>query len=101
MILVSHLRRPSGDKGWEEGLQTSLNSLRGSASIAQLSDICLGVERNQQGDNPNIATVRTLKNRFTGETGVSCYLHYNKDTGRMLEVQDPEVFEGDDGSSDF
>ena len=101
MILVSHLRRPSGDKGWEEGLQTSLNSLRGSASIAQLSDICLGVERNQQGDNPNIATVRCLKNRFSGETGVGCYLHYNKDTGRMLEVQDPEVFADDDGASDF
>lgn len=101
MILVSHLRRPSGDKGWEEGLQTSLNSLRGSAAIAQLSDMCIGVERNQQGDNPNVATMRVLKNRHSGLTGVGCYLHYNADTGRMLEVQDPEVFEGDDGSSDF
>ena len=92
LILVSHLRRPSGDKGWEEGLQTSLNSLRGSAAIAQLSDMCIGIERNQQGDNPNISTVRILKNRFSGETGVGCYLHYNKDTGRMIEVDDPEVF---------
>lgn len=92
LILVSHLRRPSGDKGWEEGLNTSLNALRGSASIAQLSDMCIGIERNQQGDNPNISTVRILKNRFSGETGVGCYLHYNKDTGRMIEVDDPEVF---------
>jgi twinkle protein len=85
LILVSHLRRPSGDKGWEEGLQTSLNALRGSAAIAQLSDMCIGVERNQQGDNPNEATLRILKNRFSGETGVGCVLTYHQDTGRMTQ----------------
>lgn len=100
LLLVSHLRRPQGDKGWEEGLQTSLNSLRGSAAIAQLSDICLGIERNQQGDHPHVSTIRILKNRFSGETGIGCYLQYNPDTGRMLEVDNPEpVFE--DESSDF
>ena len=92
LILVSHLKRPSGDKGWENGLETNLNSLRGSAAIAQLSDICLGVERDQQSDNPNISTIRILKNRFTGETGVGCFVHYNKETGRMVEVEDPTVF---------
>lgn len=90
LILVSHLRRPAGDKGWEEGLQTSLNSLRGSASIAQLSDMCIGIERNQQGDNPNVSTLRIIKNRHSGETGVGGYLYYNKDTGRMIETTDPE-----------
>lgn len=93
IILVSHLKKPSGDKGWEDGLQISLNSLRGSAGIAQLSDICIGVERNQQGDNPDVSTIRVLKNRFTGETGIAAYVHYNKDTGRMIEVQDPTVFQ--------
>jgi twinkle protein len=103
LILVSHLRRPAGEKGWENGVQVTLNSLRGSASIAQLSDMCLSVERDQQGDNPNVATVRCLKNRHSGETGIGCYLHYNKDTGRMVEVDDPNIFEdaADDGSSDF
>lgn len=102
LILVSHLRRPSGDKGWEEGLQTSLNALRGSASIAQLSDMVLGIERDQQGDNPNVSTIRCLKNRHTGQTGLGCYIHYNQETGRMFEVQEPEVFAGDDqGSPDF
>lgn len=93
IILVSHLKKPSGDKGWEDGLQISLNALRGSAGIAQLSDICIGVERNQQGDNPDVSTIRVLKNRFTGETGIAAYVHYNKDTGRMIEVQDPTVFQ--------
>ena len=103
LILVSHLRRPAGEKGWENGVQVTLNSLRGSASIAQLSDMCLSVERDQQGENPNVATVRCLKNRHSGETGIGCYLHYNKDTGRMVEVDDPNIFEdaADDGSSDF
>ena len=101
LILVSHLRRPSGDRGWEEGLQTSLNALRGSASIAQLSDMVLGIERDQQGDNPNVSTIRCLKNRYSGETGLGCYIHYNQETGRMFEVQEPEVFAGDDGSPDF
>ena len=103
LILVSHLRRPAGEKGWENGMQVTLNSLRGSASIAQLSDMCLSVERDQQGENPNVATVRCLKNRHSGETGIGCYLHYNKETGRMVEVDDPNIFEdaADDGSSDF
>jgi len=93
LILVSHLKRPSGDRGWENGLETNLNSLRGSAAIAQLSDICLGVERDQQSDTPNVSTIRVLKNRFTGETGVGCYVYYDKETGRMSEVEDPQTFE--------
>jgi twinkle protein len=52
----------------------------------------LGVERDQQSDNPNVSTIRVLKNRFTGETGVGCFVHYNKETGRMVEVEDPTVF---------
>lgn len=99
LILVSHLRRPSGDKGWENGVEVTLNSLRGSASIAQLSDICIAVERNQQGENPNISTLRVLKNRFTGETGVAGFVHYDTATGRMVEVADPELFK-DEGDSE-
>jgi twinkle protein len=85
MLLVSHLKRPSGDKGHEEGVQTSLSQLRGSAAIAQLSDMVIGLERNQQSDNPNETTVRVLKNRWSGETGICTALTYNKDTGRMQE----------------
>lgn len=84
LILVSHLKRPDG-KGHEEGAQTSLSQLRGSHAIAQLSDIVLGMERNQQGDNKNEAVIRVLKNRFTGETGEAATLYYNPDTGRLTE----------------
>ena len=45
LILVSHLRRPEGNKGYEDGIQTSLNSLRGSHAISQLSDSVIALER--------------------------------------------------------
>jgi len=85
LILVSHLKRPEG-KAHEDGAQTSLGQLRGSAAIAQLSDMVLGLERNQQDtDNSNLTCVRVLKNRFSGDTGEACSLLYDPATGRMQE----------------
>jgi twinkle protein len=85
LILVSHLKRPEG-KGHEEGAATSLAQLRGSAAIAQLSDMVIGLERNQQElEDRNKTVVRVLKNRFSGETGIACALNYNPNTGAMSE----------------
>jgi len=89
MIVVSHLRRPDG-KGHEEGAATSLSQLRGSASIGQLSDMVIGLERDAQNDDPEIRSttrVRVLKNRFAGLTGPCCDLRYDMDTGRLSEVR--------------
>lgn len=88
MFVVSHLKRPE-KKGHEEGGQVSLSQLRGSGAIAQLADMVIGLERNQQGDTPNILTLRVLKNRFSGETGISGYLKYDSETGRLSDVNDP------------
>lgn len=88
MFLVSHLRRPEG-KGHEQGAMTSLSQLRGSHSIAQLSDMVIGLERDQQGKHPNITTLRVLKNRFSGETGTAGYLSYDRETGRLFEIDEP------------
>lgn len=85
LFLVSHLKRPEG-KSHEEGGKTTLAQLRGSHAIAQLSDMVIGMERDQQGDNPNITTLRVLKNRFTGQTGEAGYLDYNQETGRLVET---------------
>jgi twinkle protein len=88
LFVVSHLKRPEG-RGHEEGSSTSLSQLRGSASIAQLSDIVLGLERNGQDDDVierNTTKVRVLKNRFSGETGLCSRLFYNNVTGRMNET---------------
>jgi len=52
----------------------------------------IALERNQQEDDEilsNTTTVRILKNRYTGETGVATHLFYNKSTGRMTEIDNP------------
>ena len=94
LFLISHLRRPQG-RAHEEGGQVSLSELRGSAAIAQLSDIVIGLERNQQDDDPiirNQTTLRVIKNRFSGLTGPACKLQYDSDTGRLSEVVDEHSF---------
>jgi twinkle protein len=91
MLVVSHLKRPK-DQGHEDGARTSLSQLRGSASIGQLSDAVVGLERDQQADSDeerNTTVVRVLKNRFSGDTGVACSLRYTAETGRL------EAWQGD------
>jgi twinkle protein len=93
LLLVSHLRRPMGDRGHEDGREVSLSHLRGSAAIAHLSDSVIALERNQQADDPieaNTTVLRVLKNRYTGDTGIATYLHYDNETGRMTELEPTE-----------
>jgi twinkle protein len=101
LILVSHLRRIDGNKGHEKGAETDLSHLRGSQSIAQLSDCVITLERNQQADDPVVASttrVRILKSRYTGDVGIATYLQYDKDTGRLREVDDTDItFEEEPG----
>ena len=90
-MCIRDRRRPSG-KAHEDGGQISLAELRGSAAIAQLSDMVIGLERDQQNADAqvrNTTTVRVLKNRYAGLTGAACYLYYDKDTGRMIETSCP------------
>lgn len=92
LFLVSHLKRPPMGKGHEDGAQTHLGQLRGSHAIAQLSDIVIGLERNQQDQKlKHITTLRVLKNRWTGDTGVCGWLRYNTDTATLEELHnDPK-----------
>ena len=89
LFAVSHLKRPDG-KGHEDGAVTSVSQLRGSASIAQLSDFVIGLERDGQNDDPtkrNTTNIRVLKNRFSGITGPAGHLLYNNNTGRLTEYE--------------
>lgn len=92
LICVSHLKRPDG-KGHEEGAATSLNQLRGSGSIGQLSDMVLGLERNGQAEDSkerNTTRIRVVKNRFSGLTGPAGACYYDHTTGRMSETTETE-----------
>ena len=54
----------------------------------------IGLERNQQDDeNANLLTLRVLKNRYTGETGLAGGLRWYKDSGRLAEVEELPVNE--------
>ena len=94
IILVSHLRRVDGNRGHENGVETSLSHLRGSQSIAQLSDCVISLERIQQSDDPieaNTTRVRILKSRYTGDVGIATHLVYDRHTGRLNELDMDDI----------
>jgi twinkle protein len=95
LFLVSHLRRTSSDKGHEQGLEVSLSHLRGSQAIAQLSDAVIALERNQQALDirlANMTTIRIIKNRYAGLTGIAAHLAYDRTTGRLVEIDNIEEY---------
>ena len=99
LILVSHLRRVGGNEGHENGVEVNLSHLRGSQSIAQISDCVIALERNQQADDPiesNTTKLRVLKSRYTGDVGSATRLLYDRETGRLNEIEEDEVEEGKD-----
>ena len=92
LFLVSHLRRSNNDRtSHEEGGKVSLSQLRGSAGIAQLSDQVIALERNQQSETErDIATIRIIKNRYSGETGFAGKIKFNLETSRFTEHETTE-----------
>lgn len=91
MFLVCHLRRSGGDStAHEEGGRVTLGHLRGSQAIAQLSDAVIALERDQQATE-DVTTVRVLKDRYNGQTGVACQLFYNPSTCSFDDqlIEDP------------
>jgi len=88
LILVSHLRRPQGDKGHEGGAQVSLSQLRGSHAIAQLADTCIGLNVDAEDPTSGKRNIVVLKNRHTGEVGSAGILKYDLETGRLTETNE-------------
>jgi twinkle protein len=79
LFIVSHLRRAK-DGSHEEGKSVSTADLRGSHSLGQIPDNIVGLERNQQAEDPqarNTTKVRVLKNRDMGILGVVEALSFN------------------------
>lgn len=89
LIFVSHLATPEG-KPHEEGGRVAIRHFKGSRAIGFWSTHMIGLERNQQADDPeerSTTTLRVLKDRRTGRgTGTTLDLRYNYDTGRLSEA---------------
>lgn len=98
--LVVHLNNNT-QTPFEEGGSITINNLRGSGGIKQLSDGVIAMSRNQQAETEverNTTKVSILKNRFTGETGVTDYIYYNGVTGRFevgSKEKENEPFKGE------
>lgn len=68
--------------------------IRGTAGVEQLANIVIRLERDKTALNEwrrNVTKVSVEKNRFCGYTGPACYLWYNKDTGRLTELDGDEI----------
>ena len=89
LIAITHLKRPDGGrKSYNEGGRVTLQDMRGSASLEQLSDNIIAVERDQQGDNPDQSRIRLLKNREFGDLGEADLNEFNTTTGRLLPAEE-------------
>lgn len=93
IFLIVHLKKSSGyGPSFEEGARPSLDDLRGSGSIKQLSWDVLFLTRNQQHPDTrsaNTSLITVGKCRFTGRTGDADYLYFDDKTGRMSAVDRP------------
>jgi twinkle protein len=92
--LISHLRKsPGGGKSFEEGNLASIDDIKGSGSIKQISFDIIAFARNLVSENPNERNTikfRVLKSRFTGLTGTAGAATYDGDTGRLAYVETSE-----------
>lgn len=95
IIVISHLRKTdSKSTSHEEGGTISLDDLRGSGALKQLSDTILALERNQQADDEDtkhVLKLRVLKCRFTGDTGLAGYVKFDKSKNILIDVPEDEL----------
>ena len=92
--LISHLKKAGGNTSFEEGAAPSLDDLRGSGGIKQLSNSVYAISRNQQAETEaarNTAQVHVLKSRYTGDTGPADFIYFQKETGTFVQGVDPEM----------
>jgi twinkle protein len=85
--VISHLRK--GDKPFEEGHLPTIDDIKGSGSIKQISFDIIAFARNMIADNEavrNTINLRVLKSRFTGRTGNCGSTSYNPQTTRLEKV---------------
>jgi twinkle protein len=85
--LISHLRKAQGGtKSFEEGKLASIDDIKGSGSIKQISFDIISFARNLIAEDEterNIIKFRVLKSRFTGLTGNAGSALYDRSTGRL------------------
>lgn len=91
VILAAHLSNPMGNKGYDQGLEITQKSFRGSGAIASNATLSLGLERCVGTEEPT--KVRVIKSRkFGGNAGVRGCLRLDEPTGRLREAAEVSPF---------
>ena len=89
--LVSHLRKaPGNGKSFEEGKLPSIDDIKGSGSIKQISFDIISFARDLTASDEkvrNTIKMRVLKSRYTGLTGAVPGAQYSWDTGRLTAME--------------
>lgn len=90
--LVSHLRKaPVGGKSFEEGHLPTLDDIKGSGAIKQISFDVIAFARNMMAASDiekNTIKMAVLKSRYTGLTGSAPGAFYDHKTGRLMRAED-------------
>ena len=85
--LISHLRKTQpGGTSFEQGKMPSLDDIKGSGSIKQISFDIVAFARDTLADDEetrNTIRMAVLKSRFTGNTGPVVGSKYDATTGRL------------------
>ena len=89
--LISHLRKAIGSRSFEEGNLASIDDIKGSGSIKQISFDIIAFARNLVAEveaERNTIHFRVLKSRFTGLTGDAGSAYYDNKTARLNKAGD-------------
>ena len=84
--LISHLRKSFSGKAFEEGNLATIDDIKGSGSIKQISFDIIAFARNLVAESEaerNTVNFRVLKSRFTGLTGDAGSAYYDAKTARL------------------
>ncbi|RLA18289.1 MAG: hypothetical protein DRQ62_13870, partial [Gammaproteobacteria bacterium] len=89
----------TGRKSFEEGVLPTLDDIRGSGSIKQISFDIIAFARDMQAayeQTRNTIKMAVLKSRFTGLTGRVNDTVYDFETGRLKSVSDEDMMKDKD-----
>ena len=84
--VISHLRKAQSGKAFEQGHMASIDDIKGSGSIKQISFDIIAFSRNLTAEDEELRNrieFSVLKSRFTGLTGPAGYATYDRMTGRL------------------
>jgi replicative DNA helicase/5S rRNA maturation endonuclease (ribonuclease M5) len=99
--VISHLRKtPNSAKSFEEGEIPTLDAIKGSGSVKQISFDIVGFGRNLTADEDeerNTIRIAVLKSRYSGLTGGVPGAIYDSKTGRLKRASAIDNFTEDMG----